>query len=39
MSEEKKNIGPREETSTEAPVLGQSAPGKVEPVVPDPSPA
>ena len=39
MSDEKKNIGPREETPTEDPALGQSAPGKAEPMVTDPAPA
>ena len=39
MSDDKKNIVPEVETATEAPALGQSAPGKVEPVVPDPAPA
>ena len=39
MSDEKKNIGPREETPTEAPALEQSARAKAEPMVTDPTPA
>ena len=37
MSDDKKSIGPGVETPTEAPALGQPAPGKAEPVVTDPA--
>ena len=38
MSDDKKNIGPEEETSTEASAPGRPVPSKAEPIVTDPAP-